>query len=149
MGRFTQSQSPDVRFSGRIEVDGFGPAGCWLWTGSLAGGGRYANFMVDGRTVAVHRWAYERFRGPIPPDKQLDHMCGVTRCVNPWHVRPVEPYENVRAYWRSQRGVCRNGHAMTSENVGWINRKRGAERFCLTCRRASRQREDVHKRARS
>ena len=125
----SQHVRPEGRFFARVEQI---PDGCWLWTGPM-NVQRYASFMVNGRTVMAHRWAYEHWVGPIPDGKQIDHVCGVTRCVNPIHLRPLEPYENVRAYWRSQRGVCRNGHELTAENVVW--REQGKRRRCRICER--------------
>lgn len=124
-----RGRSPLERFEANIEKT----ATCWLWTAGLRGR-RYGGFQVDGKGVMVHRWAYEFFVGPIPEDKQIDHICGVTRCVNPEHLRPLEPYENVRAYWREQRDTCRNGHDMTDPaNVVW--RLGGTTRRCRICER--------------
>lgn len=125
--------TPEQRFEAQVERT----ETCWLWQGSLSAG-RYASFMVDGRQTRVHRWAYERENGPIPPGYEIDHICGITRCVRPDHLRAVTPSENVRAHWREQRGVCRNGHSMTDDNVVW--RLRGTQRKCRTCERARRRR---------
>jgi hypothetical protein len=43
---------------------------------------------------------YEALTGSIPADLQLDHLCRVRNCVNPAHLEPVTPRENVR---RGQR----------------------------------------------
>lgn len=132
MGRngFTRAMDPSERFWPRVERQ---ENGCWLWTGALRGH-RYAVFMVDGTSIMVHRWVYETFVGPIPPNMQIDHICAVTRCVNPEHLRPLLAQQNVHAYWREQRGVCRNGHEMTDDNTVW--RLRGTQRRCRTCERA-------------
>lgn len=129
MGRKGVSRwhTPEHRFEARIIKT---PNGCWDWTGPLRGH-RYAAFMVNGKNVMVHRWAYETYVGPIPEDHQIDHICTNTKCVNPEHLRPMLPYENVRAYWREQRGYCRNGHEMTPENVVW--RQQGKVRHCRIC----------------
>lgn len=68
---------------------------CWVWLRSRAGG-RYAKLSVGGRTVLAHRHYYERQRGAIPEGRQLDHLCRVVACVNPWHLEPVTGTENVR-----------------------------------------------------
>lgn len=139
----SQHVPAEIRFTKRIEI---APDGCWLWTGSLRAH-RYAAFMVDGKTVAAHRWSYERYVGPIPKGKQIDHMCGITRCVNPAHLRPLEPYENVRAYWREQRSTCRKGHSLTPENLVW--RLGGTVRHCRICERGKQKRWRSAKRAAS
>jgi hypothetical protein len=39
---------------------------------------------------------WERRHGRVPVGKQLDHLCRVVECVNPDHLEPVTPVENVR-----------------------------------------------------
>lgn len=69
---------------------------CWLWTGALSSRG-YGNFNPGrGRWASAHRWAYEELRHEIPTGLQIDHLCRVTRCVNPWHMEPVTTQENLR-----------------------------------------------------
>lgn len=70
-------------------------ATCWLWTASLSTNG-YGQFTPYGRTVPAHRFSYETFVGPIPPRLEIDHLCGVRRCVNPDHLEPVTHHENMR-----------------------------------------------------
>jgi len=71
---------------------------CWVWIG--AGGGRLGEYGVFKPEPHVafkaHRYAYELLRGPIPDGLTLDHLCRVTRCVNPDHLEPVTLAENVR-----------------------------------------------------
>jgi HNH endonuclease len=89
--------------------------GCWIWHGGLGRGG-YGMFRpqrpglspteVPQRamrgtatpqpdSVLAHRWAYELV-APIPAEYDVDHLCGVPRCVNPRHLEPVTPWENRR-----------------------------------------------------
>lgn len=80
-------------------VDKTGPSGCWLWTGScLPTGYGQVGCRVGGKTYvsSAHRVAYRFVVGPIPAGLQLDHLCRVRRCVNPAHLEPVTPRENVR-----------------------------------------------------
>lgn len=71
----------------------------------------------------AHRWIYERLVGPIPTGHDLDHFhCEVTLCVNPWHVRPATPRENVlRADSITAAQLaqthCKRGHEFTPENT--------------------------------
>lgn len=69
--------------------------GCWIWTGNLAGRG-YASFGFDGSNVYVHRLIYELCVGDIPEDMTIDHLCGVTFCVNPDHLQVLSREENTR-----------------------------------------------------
>lgn len=62
-----------------------GPDGCWLWTGALSHNG-YGFFKMHPKMVKTHRFAYERFIGPIPDGMLVCHHCDVPRCVNPAHL---------------------------------------------------------------
>jgi hypothetical protein len=43
----------------------------------------------------AHRIYYKRMRGPIPSDRELDHLCRIPPCVNPDHLEPVTRAINV------------------------------------------------------
>lgn len=96
-------------------------SGCWLWMHShnakLYGTVRTG----DGKQLYVHRAVYEHFVGPIPKDLVIDHICRVTLCCNPKHLRPLGRYENWAlgdpwARWRN-RTHCAKGHPLTPENT--------------------------------
>jgi hypothetical protein len=110
--------------------------GCWLWVGGLTGGG-YGALGVGGAhegLVRAHRFAFMEFRGSIPAGLELDHLCRVRRCVNPWHLEAVTRSQN---FLRGEhptavnvrRGQCPQGHSMADAYVS-----RGA-RSCRTCAR--------------
>jgi hypothetical protein len=69
------------------------PDGCWLWTASTDQGG-YGKY----RRMQAHRYAYELFIGDIPPGLEMDHLCRMRECVNPFHVEPVTHAENMRRF---------------------------------------------------
>lgn len=79
---------------------------CWVWTGYTAprtGYGQYGGNQT-GSSRLVHRIAYELCVAPVPEGKWLDHLCKVRNCVNPAHLEPVTPRENIRrgdqgAFW--------------------------------------------------
>lgn len=70
-------------------VDKDGPGGCWLWQGGTTnhGYGRFNN-------MSPHRLSYEFVNGPIPAGMEIDHICHVTRCVNPGHLRVTTVKQN-------------------------------------------------------
>lgn len=68
---------------------------CWLWIGGKQAAG-YGSFGVRGSGKLAHRVSYELHRGAIPDGLHLDHLCRVKSCVNPDHLEPVTPRENVR-----------------------------------------------------
>jgi hypothetical protein len=83
------------------------PDDCWRWNGTVTHEG-YGVMSVGGRQVKAHRYSFEHYIGPIPDGQDLDHTCHNRdplchdgddclhrRCVNPRHVEPVNPGENV------------------------------------------------------
>ena len=109
---------PAERFWEKVDLNGPVPSdpwiplsmGCWLWVASLDRGG-YGQFRVstspfDG-PVRAHRFAYEQLVGPIPSDREIDHLCRVRHCVNPDHLEPVTHQANMIRYYA--RKVASNG----------------------------------------
>ena len=68
--------------------------GCWIWTGTVLNNG-YGQVKLRTRKHLTHRFFYEHIVGPIPDGMYLDHLCREKRCVNPAHLEPVTPQENV------------------------------------------------------
>lgn len=71
------------------------PDGCWLWTGSCDRVG-YGMFGAAKRHFRAHRYSYELLIGDIPVGLEMDHLCRMRECVNPFHVEPVTMQENRR-----------------------------------------------------
>lgn len=115
-----------------------GPGDCWLWTGDRTDDG-YGLFSVHPARLGAHRWAYSLMRAEIPNGLDLDHLCRVTSCVNPWHLEPVTREENIRR--ALLRGTCEKGHSMADA----ILRKR-AGRIARSCRPCTRDRQRNHMR---
>lgn len=153
MGKFIPAE---VRFDRHIKRDGPAPeqrpdlGPCWLWTGSVSGGDNrgdgYGRFLVDGRFVAVHRWAYEQWVGPVPDGRELDHLCRVRRCCNPAHLEPVTRRENlVRGNTVVARQLarthCAQGHPLDAENTyDYGDGKRRCRKCSIRWARESRER---------
>lgn len=110
---------------------------CWLWTAALNPDG-YGHFISPGPTwPAAHRVAYAQLVGEIPVGFELDHLCRVRRCVNPWHLEPVSHRTNVLrgdglAAHQTKSLSCKHGHPWTSENT---HIRADGKRACLACRR--------------
>lgn len=111
--------------------------GCWLWIGAVLKNG-YGVASRDGRSALAHRVSYEAHIGPIPDGMHLDHLCRMRCCVNPDHLEPVTPAENLRrGEGQKPHAVCRRGHPMTPDNLVYDN---GHIRRCATCSRAKNNR---------
>lgn len=139
-------QSEQIRFWEKVYKEP-GENACWLWEGKRSKGRRatdaYGQFcIVDFETGKqkiryVHRYAYEISKGLIPEELEIDHACNVTTCVNPDHLDPVTPQENVRRSVRrgTNRNIkkmhCPKGHPYSGENL-YIRPDLGG-RGCRTC----------------
>lgn len=123
--------------------------GCWLFTGSLGGGG-YGKIAVNRKVRPAHRVTYERLVGPIPDGLVLDHLCSVRTCVNPAHLEPVTQRDNVlRSIARGEaphmrrQTHCRKGHEFTVENTQPVVDHLG--RRSQRCRRCVAQNQRAYK----
>ncbi len=72
----------------------------------------------------AHRVIYELVVGDIPPDMQLDHLCGVTNCCQPEHLESVTCAENIR---RRDRGIQARKDEALAELDYWMQRALVAE----------------------
>lgn len=122
---------------------------CILWTGSTMWKG-YGRFWVDGRFVRAHRFSYAL--SSDLPEGPLDHLCRLRLCVNPMHLEPVTPRENLMrspiapAAINARKTHCPQGHPYSGDNVR--RRKSGRDvgaRYCAAC---SRERERKRRAAR-
>jgi hypothetical protein len=110
--------------------------GCWMWLGALTHGGYGRLYLTCQKEVRAHRWIYERLIGPIPEGLIPDHQCNRPGCVNPWHLKPATPRENVTregsqsfAAINLRKTNCPYGHPFAGENLFM----EGSRRRCRTC----------------
>jgi HNH endonuclease len=121
-------------------------SGCWEWIGGTNMYG-YGAYRIDGKVKRTHRLTFELLVGPVPEDKELDHLCRVRRCCNPKHLEAVTHEENMRrGDWsgRLARTHCRHGHPYEGNLFIQANGARG----CVICR-ARWKRNDRARKARS
>lgn len=137
-----------ARFMANVD---FHESGCWLWKGSIyqrTGYGQWYNSHKKKGGVA-HKPFYEWVYGQVPEGLQLDHLCRVAHCVNPRHLEPVTPAENMRRAdvalgIRSAATCCKRGHPFDERNT--YHRPDGS-RGCRRCRCAAARRSLLRKRA--
>jgi hypothetical protein len=97
----------EERFFENIERDP--TSGCWNWTGRRRSQrygllhihlteerGAYGSGAKLQKAVAAHRWAYERWRGPIPYGFHVHHTCRNPLCANPDHLEVLSAGD----HWR-------------------------------------------------
>ena len=113
-------------------------SGCWLWLKATTpeGYGLFtgAKSQWGRRQVFAHRFSYELFKGDIPENFVIDHLCRTPICVNPAHLEAVPNGVNVRrglhasimAAKAATRTHCRNGHPVT-------RRSGGKKHVCQAC----------------
>ncbi|WP_405373373.1 MULTISPECIES: HNH endonuclease signature motif containing protein [unclassified Microbacterium] len=106
-----------------------GQGGCWLWTRSRSRDG-YGWTSLDDKTYQAHRLVFRLLRGEPDAGQVLDHLCRVRHCVNPDHLEPVSPRENLARSPLTPTGMgdtCIKGHPLSK----WHGQRR-----CVTCKAA-------------
>ena len=139
------------RFLERVQVDA---AGCWIWQGATDGRYGQTHVVCRENPQKAHRVAFELFVRPIPEGLHVDHLCRVPLCVNPGHLEPVTPAENVRRQNEAgnhnrAKTHCPQGHPYDAVNTRIVMRRGRPIRFCRTCHRAdanrrNRERREAH-----
>ncbi|KDE14235.1 HNH endonuclease signature motif containing protein [Rhodococcus aetherivorans] len=123
------------------------PSGCWIWTKSRSRDG-YGWASLNSKTHQAHRLVYRLIVGDPPEGSVLDHTCRVRHCVNPAHLEPVSPRENLNRSTLTPTGMrtCVKGHELAVIR---------GQRRCPTCsadyeirRRPAKARIERERRAR-
>lgn len=104
---------------------------CWEWVGSSYNG--YGKFNTGKKKIKwAHRISYEIFKGKVPKNLHIDHVCKNRSCVNPNHLEAVtQKINNIRAWTIHRKRYCPSGHEFTKENTDFSQKWRR----CKECHR--------------
>ena len=124
------------------------PNGCHEWTGARNVPG-YGVIMIDRKRIYVHRYLWERQRGPLPKGHHLHHLCENPPCVNVEHLELLTAAEHISKHPHSStrligRTHCKNGHRVVDGS--WKLNAQGRW-FCVVCSRDAHQRSYARRRA--
>src|ERR1700678_1284389 len=118
---FVWGHNPTVPFFRRLSlfwsrtkiVPTTGRPDCIEWSGVVQsnGYGGYSGGLLGEKQA--HRVAYVATFGPIPQDRELDHLCRNRLCINPCHLEPVTRKINSR---RGARAKLNFGAAAAIKN---------------------------------
>ena len=120
----TQPESEPIRAAFWSKVRRVEPLRCWLWQGArgdkFGHGAVVFRFARGGKQIHeyAHRVAWMLAKGPIPPRKQVNHLCDVPLCVNPDHLYVGTQLDNMRdASERGRFPLTRKPRKLTDDAV--------------------------------
>ena len=122
------------------------PNGCIYWKGGVFETGYGAICLPGGKTVTVHRVAYELKVGPIPKGKALHHTCHCRLCIAPAHLVPVDSKQHAQAH-TAERTHCKKGHPYYPNNFYVVPGKSGPTKTCKICQKTREKAQRIAFRA--
>lgn len=95
------------------------PSGCLEWLGFRDAKG-YGRITVDGEARKAHRVAWEVANGrAVPPGMHICHSCDNPPCINPAHLSPGYPAENVADMDAKGRRAALRGSSSPKAKLTW------------------------------
>lgn len=116
------TKSIDTRFWEKVDCNG--PihselkSRCWIWIGCIHNRktDKRGYFNFHGKTISVHRAAYQLAFGSIPNGLHVLHRCDNPICVNPLHLMLGTHQLNMQD--RNQKGRARGGKSYGEKHPG-------------------------------
>jgi hypothetical protein len=99
---------------------------CWLWKKAKYTDG-YGHIRFKNKDYATHRLSYELFKGEIPLEKCVLHICDNRDCNNPNHLYLGDRLENCHDMIRKGRHPNQK-NMLTTDNIKEIKRLRFEEK---------------------
>lgn len=116
---------------------------CWRWFGANNGKAEGKWYGIFGRPkMYAHRYAYERYVGPIPEGHVIDHRCRHRWCVNPDHLKAVTNVMNLKLgahpnFVSHRTGKCARGlHDLNNPENVYL--RADGRAFCKPCSKIAR-----------
>lgn len=123
------------RIEGKVRRDPV--TGCQVWQGAVSGGCdgsmKYGYIRVSGKSLRVHRVAYEIHNGPIPVGMVICHSCDNPLCVNPDHMTLGTQNDNMQDMIEKRRAR----HAVGEANNSKLKESEVLEMLSLSAKGAS------------
>lgn len=90
-------------------------ATCWWWEGPFNKKTGYGQVYYPPGQNYVHRASYMLFKGPIPDDKVIMHICDQRKCCNPDHLAVGTRQDNMQDRDHKGRHRPPSSHVRLSE----------------------------------
>ena len=85
----------DQKFWAKVDASSYGPAACWIWTGSKDVHG-YGKLKRNGKIVRAHRYSLLIAGKDLKPGVHVCHRCDNPSCVNPAHLWTGSAKDNIQ-----------------------------------------------------
>lgn len=108
---------------------------CRLWMRSTNLRG-YGELGYKGYSTSVHIHAYKLWRGEVPKDMTVNHLCRHKACINPDHLEVTSRIQN-KIKGAKRNLICLNGHRLLQNSIICYFKKTG-QRECKKCQDASK-----------